>query len=94
MAYRKLPTRMRFCWSRGAEIGLALRESLEGESHFISESRVVLTSLLRKEPLKSRLSLGGRRVGPSISSELSRRRGDSRRASLILRIPWNDMLNL
>ena len=94
MTYRKLPTRIRLCWSRVAETGLALRDSLEGESHFISESRVVRTSLLRKDPLRSRLSLGGRRMGPSLSSVLSNRRGDSRRASLILRIPWKDMLNL
>jgi hypothetical protein len=44
--YRKLPTRMRFSFSREEGAGLPLRDRREGESLLISESRVVRTSLL------------------------------------------------
>ena len=43
--YRKFPIRGRLSFSREGEVGLSFLESLEGESLFISESRVVRSSL-------------------------------------------------
>jgi hypothetical protein len=92
--YRKFPTSSRLSFSREGEAGLPLRDNRDGESLFISESRVVRISLLRCEFFSSKFSTGGRRRELLNSSELYSRSGDSRRVSLILRMPWNDMLNL
>jgi hypothetical protein len=77
-------------FGEGGGARLLRRVCRVAESGLISESRVVRMSLLSWEDLRSKVMWSGLR-GLAASSLRSRSCGDSRRAYLILRIPWKDI---